>query len=273
MWLWPFTDHYPAFADKLFCRILGMVTFELKYNFVEDNIMENKHVDRRLWLGVGAILLGLIFLANNFGILDYQIRRYLLRWEVLLIFLGLVFIVEQRKRTTGIILLVIGGAFYLRDILHYSFNFWELFWPALLILVGLMIIFRHRLDRDWRKDAPLSDNIIDEIAIFGGGDRVVSSQQFQGGKVTTVFGGLNYNMLKAKLAPGENYIDVFCLFGGMKLVVPEGWKVKIQVMSLFGGFSDKHRFRSSEASPDTDSQLIIKGTVIFGGGEIKSFFD
>jgi hypothetical protein len=102
---------------------------------------------------------------------------------------------------------------------------------------------------------------------------VVTSQQFQGGKVTAIFGGLNYNMLKAKLAPGENYLDVFCLFGGMKLVVPEGWTVKIRVMSLFGGFSDKQRFRMPELKMDQDAQLIIKGTVIFGGGEIKSYFD
>jgi predicted membrane protein len=80
-------------------------------------------------------------------------------------------------------------------------------------------------------------------------------------------------MLKAKLAPGDNYIDVFCLFGGMKLIVPEGWNVKIRVMSLFGGFSDKHRFKSPESATEKESQLIIKGTVIFGGGEIKSYFD
>jgi len=55
--------------------------------------------------------------------------------------------------------------------------------------------------------------------------------------------------------------------------VPEDWPVKIRVMSFFGGFSDKHRFRSSEQPAGSASQLIIKGTVIFGGGEIKSYFD
>ena len=75
------------------------------------------------------------------------------------------------------------------------------------------------------------------------------------------------------MAPGENAIDVFCVFGGMKLVIPEGWTVKIRVMSLFGGFSDKHRYRVPETKNDQDSVLIIKGTVIFGGGEIKSYFD
>jgi predicted membrane protein len=137
-----------------------------------------------------------------------------------------------------------------------------------------MIIFRHYFDRNPEKKTILDgEHMIDEVAIFGGGDRVVTSQQFQGGKVTTIFGGLNYNMLKAKLAPGENCIDVFCLFGGMKIIVPEGWTVKIRVMSLFGGFSDKHRYKIPETGTDQTAQLIIKGTVIFGGGEIKSYFD
>jgi predicted membrane protein len=236
--------------------------------------MDKRHYDHRLWLGTAAILLGIFLLANNFGFLGYEIRHYIFRWEVLVMFLGILFITGRGKRSTGIILLVIGGVFYLRDFFNYSFNFWQLFWPALLIFAGVMIIFRHRLDHDWgKKNLITDDHVIDEMAIFGGGDRVVTSQQFQGGKVTAVFGGLNYNMLRAKLAPGENFIDVFCLFGGMKLVVPEGWNVKIRVMSVFGGFSDKHRMRGSESTYDSDAQLIIKGTVIFGGGEIKSYLD
>jgi predicted membrane protein len=188
--------------------------------------------------------------------------------------MGLVF-VFGRKRSGGIILLVIGTVFYIKNVLNLiDFEFWSVFWPGVLILAGVMIIFRHQLDRHPEKKTSLNDeNIMDELAVFGGGDRVITSQQFQGGKVTTIFGGLNFNMLKAKMAPGENVIDVFSLFGGMKLIVPEGWTVKIRVMSFFGGFSDKHRYRVPEPSNDQGSQLIIKGTVIFGGGEIKSYFD
>lgn len=241
---------------------------------MDNRDVDKRHYDRRLWLGVGIALLGFLFLANNFGIFDYEIRRYIFRWEVILILLGVVFLAGRGNRTTGIILLVIGSVFYLRDFFHYSFSFWQIFWPGILILAGLLIIFRHQLDRGRGKNKMFTgEHYIDEIALFGGGDRVVTSQEFQGGKVTTVFGGLNYNMLKAKLAPGENYLDVFCLFGGMKLIVPEGWTVKIRVISLFGGFSDKHRYKVSEANPDQGSYLVIKGIVIFGGGEIKSYFD
>jgi predicted membrane protein len=236
---------------------------------------DRRHFDRRLWIGVGIILLGLLLLGKNLTFLTFEIHKYVFTWEVFLIFLGLVFLSGRGNRSTGIILLVIGGAFYMKNVLNIiNFDFWSAFWPALLILAGLMIIFRHQFDRNPGKKSLLDEeHMIDEVAVFGGGDRIVTSQQFQGGKVTTIFGGLNYNMLKAKLAPGENCIDVFCLFGGMKLIVPEGWTVKIRVMSLFGGFSDKHRFKIPDSGVDQSAQLIIKGTVIFGGGEIKSYFD
>lgn len=236
--------------------------------------METKPYDRRLWLGIAIVLAGLFFLADNFGILDYQIRRYFFRWEMILIILGLVFMMSHRNKTTGIILLVVGGVLYLRDFVHWHFSFWQLFWPALLILVGIMIIFRHKIDSDWHSRTSASDDdIIDELAFFGGGDRIVKSQQFKGGKVTTVFGGLNYDMFRAKLAPGKNFIDVFCLFGGMKIYAPENWNIKIRVVSVFGGFSEKQRYIKPETAADDETQLIIKGTVIFGGGEIKRYPD
>jgi len=240
---------------------------------MEKRLDEQKQRDHRLLLGIGIVLVGLLFMANNFGWLNYEIRRYIFRWEVILIVLGFIFIAGRGNRSTGIILLVIGGAFYLRDLVGFHFTFWQVFWPGLLIMAGLLIIFRHRLDRPGDRSLLPGENVIDEIAVFGGGDRVVTSQEFRGGKVTTIFGGLNYNMLKANLAPGENVIDVFCLFGGMKLIVPEGWTVKIRVLSIFGGFSDKHRYRVPETNLEKGSQLIIRGTAIFGGGEIKSFFD
>ena len=62
--------------------------------------MEKRNHDQRLWLGVGAIILGILFLASNFHILDYNIRRYIFRWEVLLMFLGVVFFFGRFSSTT-----------------------------------------------------------------------------------------------------------------------------------------------------------------------------
>jgi hypothetical protein len=46
--------------------------------------------------------------------------------------------------------------------------------------------------------------------------------------------------------------------------------VILNVTPLFGGFSNKkNRYVSSV--PEPDGTLIIKGVVLFGGGEVKSY--
>ena len=233
--------------------------------------MEQNQTQKRFLIGFVILAAGLAILLGNLGILDYEIKRYLLRWEVILIGLGFIFLLSHDNKGPGILLLLIGGAIYIRDFFNLDFNFWQIFWPALLILAGLLIIFRRRFDSQCEKKNLNDDDIIDEVAVFGGGEKTLLTQNFQGGKILAIFGGSNFNLNRARLAPGKNYIDVLAIFGGMKLIVPEDWNIKIRVISIFGGFSDKHRIHVSDDQSKPESELIIKGFVLFGGGEIKSF--
>jgi predicted membrane protein len=241
--------------------------------YKEEITMEKERMDKRLWLGIIILLAGLLLMAKNFGLLYYPLDHYIFRWEMILIVLGLVFIINNSNRTTGIILLFIGLAFYVNHTFHLHYNFWQLFLPAMLILTGVLVMFRDKIDR-YRGKIIISDeeNMIDDTAIFGGGDRIIRSQHFKGGRITAVFGGSRFDMLKTKLEPGKNVIDVFCLFGGTNLVIPDDWNIKIRTMSIFGGFGDKRRVATGTQSNE-ETQLIITGLVIFGGGEIKSYMD
>jgi predicted membrane protein len=233
--------------------------------------MENHQTQKRIAVGAVILLAGLALLLSNLGFLDFEIRRYILRWQMILIVIGIIFIFSHEKRGTGIILLMIGIAFYIRDLYDLSFSFWQVFLPSMLILAGVLILFKHKIGcTDYQKKSLSDDDIIDEVNIFGGGDRTIVSQNFNGGKILAIFGGSNFNMSRAKLAPGENIIDVMAVFGGMKLIVPEDWKIKINVISIFGGFSDKHTHIKNSEVP-AENVLIIKGFVMFGGGEIKSY--
>jgi predicted membrane protein len=232
------------------------------------------HTQKRFLIGFVILAAGLALLLRNFGILDYELKRYILRWEVILIALGFVFIFSHDNKGPGIVPLFVGGAFYLSDFFDFHFNFWQLFLPALLILAGILILFRHRIDTSAhceKKNILDNEDMIDEVNVFGGGDRNIVSQNFQGGRILAIFGGSNFNLIRAKMAPGKNYIEVLAIFGGMKLIVPEDWNVRINVVSIFGGFSDKHRIRPIESPENNDTELILKGFVLFGGGEIKSF--
>jgi len=149
-----------------------------------------------------------------------------------------------------------------------SWGLHELFWPAMLVGLGAILITRGLRKR--QEEVGEGPEYIDDMSIFGGGDRVLSTQNFKGGRVTAIFGGSKYNMMNAELAKGRNVLDIFTVFGGFKMIVPQDWEVKIEVSAIFGGFSDKRALRK-DVIRDPSKELIIKGVAIFGGGDIVSF--
>jgi hypothetical protein len=60
---------------------------------------------------------------------------------------------------------------------------------------------------------------------------------------------------------------VVTIFGGSVFILPSNWNVKVDIVTIFGGFADKREAR--DYSPD-EPVLFIKGFTLFGGGEIKS---
>jgi predicted membrane protein len=234
--------------------------------------MEIRHSQKSIGVGIIMLIAGVALLLSNLGFLNYEINRYILRWEMIPLTMGIIFLTSHDKKGPGIILIAVGGVFYLRNFIDLQVNFWHIFFSSFLILCGIIILFRHKIDPPYcQKKMADNDDFIEEVAVFGGGDRIIISQNFMGGKILAIFGGSNFNLARAKLAPGKNYIEVLAIFGGMKLIVPEHWNVKINAVSIFGGFSDKHRISPVVANDNKESELIIRGFVIFGGGEIKSF--
>jgi len=56
--------------------------------------------------------------------------------------------------------------------------------------------------------------------------------------------------------------------GGTKIIVPSHWEVRSEVNAIFAGFEDK---RQQPAVVNLEKILIIDGTSIFGGIELKNF--
>ncbi len=238
--------------------------------------MTHQNAPKRIGIGLVIMFVGTALLLRSFGIYDDFINEYIFRWEMILIGFGTISFLSHEGRGPGILLVLIGGGLYARNYIElpYGISFWQLFIAAIFIFAGIMIIFKrkHNPRCDWCGDKTTHGmDTIDEIAVFGGGDRTIVSDSFKGGKILAVFGGSNFNLTRSKLAPGKNYIDVLAVFGGLKLIVPEDWNVKINAISIFGGFSDKHRVHTPDSATANAPELIIKGFVIFGGGEIKSY--
>ena len=228
-----------------------------------------------LLLGIVLMFLGLFFIADLADIIPWRLRDFLFTWQALLILLGIIFISNKENKGTGIILIVIGSFFLLPRVIHVP-NYWSsLFWPAMLILLGVVVIFssrRHGGGGSYfggHKRTSSGEDWLDDVTVFGGGDKIISSQKFKGGKITHIFGGSKIDFTRAKLAPGRNHLEVIMIFGGTKLILPESWDVKVEVTSVFGGFSDK-RVKSIVVA-DNDRSLHISGVSVFGGGEIVNY--
>ena len=230
--------------------------------------MEEHKSNSRAIIGILLICAGLLLIAVNFNWLPWNIREIVFSWQGILILIGLFLLLSRSNRLSGFILIGIGAFFMIPRIWDISFNWHHLFWPVVLVAVGFLLITR----RWGSQRIPLenSTEFIDDVSFFGGGDRVITCQNFRGGKITSIFGGSKIDLRTANLAKGRNVIDIFAMFGGTKLIVPTNWDVKIEVSSLFGGFSDKRRPRPDEIR-DPTRELVIKGITIFGGGEMEGF--
>ena len=244
--------------------------------------MENTKTkpDRKLIVAILLIAAGALLMLDTFDISTLPLRHYILNWKTLLIAIGVVIISTRERPIAGYILIGIGLVSWLPSFVNYSVSLSQVFWPAVLIGVGILIITRrgrhvhaHRHTSHCfpgNTTESVSD-YIDDVSVFGGGTKVIQSQNFKGGDITAIFGGSEISFKEAKLSESGCIIDSFVMFGGTKLIVPDSWIVKSDVVSIFGGLNDKRAIRPDENQTEPAAVLHLKGSVIFGGIEIKSF--
>ncbi len=124
-------------------------------------------------------------------------------------------------------------------------------------------------DKNWGTFSEFVDDDYFKItSIFGDVKRKVLSKNFLGGEVVNAFGGADINLMQADIKHPVT-IDVFQLFAGTKIIVPAHWKVKSEVVSIFGDVDDR-RFVHARGQHDDNKVLYIRGTSLFGGVTIKS---
>lgn len=206
--------------------------------------------------GACVIAFGTLLLLDRLHITDNALGMW---WPLLLIVIGIVMLVSDRRNLWGIALIVGGGLFQLRALEMIDINPWEFFWPVIIILVGLSII----LNRSRRPEVSARQSD-DASAIFGGVDLMSASEDYQGGNATAVLGGVKIDMRKA-IIKKEATLTVFVLCGGIELIVPEGVVVKPQATCILGGIENKYPATATKNAP----VLYVAGTVTMGGIEIK----
>ena len=206
------------------------------------------------------IVIGATLLLDNLNIIP-GLPSYLFSWPALLIIIG-VFSFLNGNRTGAVIMIGTGGFFLIQRISSYYFDL-KLYWPVILVIVGLAFLFRYRGPRV--VSGSLEDSYFDDINIFSGGNKRITSKELKGGKVTNIFGGSEIDLTEAIPVEGA-VIEVITLFGGCKLIVPAHWKVSISTTAVFGGFEDNRDTGIAKSG----NIIYIKGITMFGGGELSS---
>ena len=230
-----------------------------------------------IWTGLFILLIGVAALLKA-SLTDFP--DWVFSWQMLLVALGMFIGVRHNFRGVAwFILMLVGGIFLLNDI-YPEFSLRRYIWPFALIAVGLFIISRPR--NRWRSDTETKadgtsepgttsskEDFVENTSIFGGAKKIIISKNFKGGDLVNIFGGTELDLSQADIN-GTAVIELTTIFGGTKLLVPSNWSVKSEgAVTIFGGIEDKRRM---QASPENvDKTLVLRGTVIFGGIDIKSF--
>ena len=112
-----------------------------------------------------------------------------------------------------------------------------------------------------------SEDYISATTIFGGIHKNILSKNFKGGDLTIFMGGAELNLSQADIQ-GTAAIDITQIMGGTKIIIPSHWELRSQLTSVFGNIEDK---RQNITNTNHDKVLIIDGTSIFGGIEIRNY--
>ncbi len=242
--------------------------------------MERRGSDKRLYFGVILIALGFIMILEKLNLIPESMADILISWQMLLIGIGILSLIGG-NRTAGTILIVIGGTFLIPQLITVPHELRQIYFPLILVAIGISILFRqrggHRL-HSFKESDPIinipsgdSFNTFDDFVIFGGREIFVNSQALAGGKATSIFGGIEFDLRKANLQPGGAIIDCVSVFGGCGFKIPMDWNVRNEVTTIFGAFTDKRGDTYSDKYYDPSKTIVIKGVSIFGGIEVKHF--
>ncbi|WP_257304100.1 cell wall-active antibiotics response protein [Geothrix campi] len=221
----------------------------------------------KLVLGVAIIVAGLVLTLDNLGLI--QAHTIFKLWPLVLVAMGVAKIRQDRQNSSlGGWFLVLGGAF----LLLFTFGRGHLadaLGPMLVVALGILIVVKAlKQNRGVPPELARSEDFLQGTAIFGGFKRRVSTQAFKGGELTAIFGGYEVDLRQAVLENGQARIDVFVLFGGGEIRVPEGWEISNRATAIAGALNDSTHH--GPASPDARPCLVITGLILFGGTEVKS---
>ncbi|QDH77539.1 hypothetical protein FKX85_00170 [Echinicola soli] len=254
----------------------------------------------RTTTGLIVLVVGLFLLVKQLGVI---VPGWIFSWPMIFVAIGLITLSKHNFQSGfGFFMILFGGFFLLKNELNIPLNIERYLVPAGLILLGLFLLAtkNRKVFSDfgnWTggeqkihsgggagKGASYmsseesfggsgaftseQSDMVNSQALFCGIQKRILSKNFKGGKVSAIFGGTEIDLTQADLS--ENAVlSVEVAFGGVKLLMPPHWDLKMGVTNIFAGVEDKRMYPQSTG--ESNKVLTITGTVLFGGLEIKSY--
>ena len=221
-------------------------------------------------VGVAVIGLGLLFLLDNLGLLDFQYTLHF--FPMLVAVFGVLKIVQARSTqgvAVGAVMVAVGLLLTLRS-LGFLFISWRTLWPLILIAVGVSVVYRSvTAQREGARPRDFGikesdDSILNATVVLGGYARRLVTPDFRGGEITAIMAGCELDLRQSSIN-GDAMLHVFAMFGGIQIKVPPDWTVVLRGTPILGGFEEK-----TALPPDGSKRLIIHGYAIMGGVEIRN---
>ena len=207
----------------------------------------------KLIIGIFFVIHGLLLAADNLGLLAAW--DYLRYWPAVVLLVGIYKLWQPGRQLAGAILTIIGGSLLAQNAGLLRLSIFDL-WPLLLIIAGIAIIARAT---GFEVPAGGSRNIVAVVA-----SRKVAPREFAGARIAAVMGGCQLDLTDSDLTQNPAVVEAFAMWGGVEIFVPETMEVIGEVVPFMGGFDVKV---APVGTPQR--QLIVRGTAIMGGIEVK----
>jgi predicted membrane protein len=237
------------------------------------NETTQRHSLLQVIIGALAIIFGVLFILDNFNII--RVDDALQYWPILLVVFGVVQLTKPNRRHGFffyLIVILIGIVMLIGRLTDYYISIWS-FWPVVLVLLGVSIIWRGAVYRSgyhippiFGPTEPSSDSLISIFSCLSANKQSNVAQEFAGGTITSILGGVELELRGATIQGNSAMIDLFVCMGGVELYIPREWSVVLQCTPILGGCANK-TYPSPTAPTKT---IVLRGTVIMGGVEIKN---
>jgi hypothetical protein len=212
----------------------------------------------KLILGLFFTILGVMWTADNLRLL--RADDFLRYWPAVVVLIGVINLADPARRLFGAILTVVGASLLAYSAGWLRFTIFD-FWPLLLIILGAAIVGRAL---GVRLPGAAATDSSDVWAVLTTRKINNASRDFAGARVTAFMGGCELDLTDADIFHSPAVIDVFAMWGGIEIYVPDRFEVIGEVVPFMAGFE-------MQAAPagDPNRRLVIRGAAFMGGIEVK----